>query len=456
MKKVPKKEISCEEAELIILGGGISGMTAAAIAARLQSSDVQREVGRIVLIDEFSELGGNHKDFKFGGYSFDIGSFFFQRSSPFFAHFPGLQDIYENQQTGSYSIARITPSLEVGRYPIDPKRDVLGKGFLDVVKFGLSLTYSRLFHSQKGSAADYAKYWIGGRLFRSSGLHAYMRKFYNLDPELIDGEFAQKRMNWIRENGSFANIMRQVSGALFSQKRAPDIPKVKQLVRPKSGFQTIYRAAQKFLEDDGVEILLGNLIKSVKKDSEAEFTITMENGFKIKAKRILSTIPLSRILELTGKFRDPLIETTNLMTLFFSFSGNRGFSANVLYNFAETGRWKRLTMHSDFYGNELGREYFSVEVVVDKDESSEIDLLETDFRNLVSTVGLFKGDLILEGHAYTPSAYPKYQIGSTLAAENALNDLEAYGITSFGRQGGFDYQPIAVVSVKKAEQVLAG
>ena len=56
--------------------------------------------------------------------------------------------------------------------------------------------------------------------------------------------------------------------------------------------------------------------------------------------------------------------------MFFSFSGRRGFSQSILYNFTHHGAWKRLTVYSDFYGTSDGREFFAVEVIGGQLENS--------------------------------------------------------------------------------------
>jgi hypothetical protein len=142
------------------------------------------------------------------------------------------------------------------------------------------------------------------------------------------------------------------------------------------------------------------------------------------------------------------------VSLFYSFSGNRGFESSILYNFSHRGAWKRLTMHSDFYGRANGREYFGVEVIANHaDHSTELG--DQDFVTHVRANGLFQGDLKLEGSMVLENAYPIYSQRSGERAAQAIRTLEAFGIQSFGRQGGFDYQPTARASTLEAEASLA-
>ena len=66
---------------------------------------------------------------------------------------------------------------------------------------------------------------------------------------------------------------------------------------------------------------------------------------------VVSTIPIDHVrvcgLQLTA------LPTVTLISLFFSFSGDRGFASSILYNFAHSGAWKRLTVYSDFYGRSM-------------------------------------------------------------------------------------------------------
>src|ERR1700757_270780 len=79
--------VDCERFDAVVLGAGISGLVAASI--------LQRQGARSVLvIDEYSCLGGNHIDCKVGDYTFDVGSYIFQDDSPLLAHFPELLSLY--------------------------------------------------------------------------------------------------------------------------------------------------------------------------------------------------------------------------------------------------------------------------------------------------------------------------------------------------------------------------
>lgn len=432
------------EFDCVILGAGISGMVSASILAKQANGNSD-----ILVLDEFSHLGGNHISVDLGAYTFDIGSFFFADRSPLIKHFPELLSLYENQSRGTYGIARIAPSGATGRYPFDFKLDIFKQGPFGVVLILLSLAKSRLFTDPSLSAAHYAEYWMGGRFFVNSGLRRYMTRFYGVDPVLIEGAFARKRMSWIESNMNIRSLWRR-----FRNTDKPNpVSAPKQLVRPRAGFPALYEAVRERLTNQGVTFRLGTSLSQIEGHRDKGFSITLESGETIHTKRIVSTIPLTRALTLCGKQPSEKIMATALLTLFISFKGRRGFDQNVLYNFFSEGHWKRLTMHSDFYGLVNGRSYFSLECIV-RGENEPVDRYFEDFVQTVHKCGLFEGELQLEGHRLTESAYPVYTNGATEAASKAIQELTDLGIESFGRQGGFDYQPIAAVSTKTAEEAL--
>jgi hypothetical protein len=173
----------------------------------------------------------------------------------------------------------------------------------------------------------------------------------------------------------------------------------------------------------------------------------------VAATRVVSTIPLNRVTALCGIQMEQLPGVT-LLSLFYSFVGERGFNESIVYNFSQHARWKRLTMYSDFYGQVDGRDYFGVEVVAD-DTVLSTEAAAQEFRDHTAVNNLFRGDLRLEGGHVLTEAYPVYTGASNERAIQAVAELRAFGVESFGRQGAFRYQPTARVSTTEAEAALA-
>ena len=422
--------------DAIILGAGISGLVATKLLQR-------QGLTKIAIVEQYRHVGGNHIDRHIGPFTFDIGTLIFWENSPFFNHFPELLPLYQPIEA---AFGRIIPSGEVSAYPVAISAEVLAKSFPEIFRLISSLVISRLFRRKPANAAEFARYWIGARLFEKSGLGSYMERFYGVKADEIELDFAKKRMGWISDAASLRNRFQRML------KRKSGRQKVQQFVRPRAGFATLYDLARRSLEEQGAVFFLGESVVGIEKVGRA-FCVRSERD-TWEGNRLVSTIPLQQLPSLCGMDDSPKLSSVELASLFFSFEGKRGFKYSVLHNFSSAGRWKRLTMFSDFYGTVENREYFGVEVNLPKSDSG-IDQLAQDFITNVRDRGLFDGDCRLEGFMTTANAYPVYTGGATEEARRILQKIHGYGIESVGRQGGFDYLPSAANTTAVVEAALA-
>lgn len=428
-----------ENFDAIILGAGVSGLVAASVL-------VKQNATRILVIDSYERVGGNHIDWSRDGYTFDVGSLIFQDDSPLVKHFPELLDQYVHILP---SWGRLNPQGKVTTYPISVKDDIIAAGPLVICRILLSVLFSRVGHRRMRNAKDFAAYWIGPYLLRRSGLENYMARFYGVAPDHIDLELAQKRMLWIKEHSSITNLIRKL---WHRQKPPVDHVPNKQLARPKAGYAVLYEPVVRSLRQSGVDFMLGLDIDRLETSNNG-FSVTSSCGKRISANRMISTIPINILSDLCGVEQKQKLQTITLISLYFSFRGERGFPQSILYNFSYEAAWKRLTIYSDFYGETDGRQYFAVEVVAN-DRITSIELAEAEFRRHVAENGIFDGDLRLEGGHVLDNAYPIYVHGAAANAREQIERLKQFGIESFGRHGAFNYQPTARVSTLEAEEAL--
>lgn len=422
-----------DQFDVVVLGAGISGLVSAAVLA-------QQGCRRMLIVDDYDHVGGNHIDWSSNGYTFDIGSLIFQDDSPLLKYFPELLSMYVPIQP---QWARLNPQGMITAYPISVHDDILRAGPINIFKIFASVVYARLFQRAMSNAKEFARFYIGGYLLHRSGLESYMERFYGVATEEIDIDLAKKRMMWISEHASVRNLI-----ARYTQHHGP--PTNRQMARPQAGFQPLYMLAVKRLQSLGAEVLLSAGTQKIEKVG-GQFLLHT-NGRRIMTNRIVSTIPIERSEELCGLPTAHRLETITLIGLFFSFSGQRGFSQSIIYNFSHEGAWKRLTMYSDFYDLNNGRQYFGAEVIAGGGWT--VEQAEIDFREHARANGLFLGDLKLEGSQILENAYPIYRKGAAQHAATAIQNLRRFGIESFGRQGGFNYQPTARASTVEAEAAL--
>lgn len=430
---------ACSETDfdVLVLGAGISGLVATSIL-------LEQGCSRILVVDEYGQVGGNHIDRAIGDYSFDIGSLIFQDDSPLLRHFPELLAEYVPIDP---TWGRLNPQGMVTEYPLSLKADLFAAGPVEWARILTSALISRLFRRRLENARDFARHWIGARMLHRSGLAQYMERFYGQPPERIDLHFAEKRMGWVRSQARLRTHLRR-----FLTPAADLEPANTQLARPKAGFAALYRPAVERLTASGATFRLGAKMRGLTRTG-GNFTLQLDGPATVTARRVISTIPIEHSARLCGAPLEEQLQTVTLITLFFSFAGERGFPHAILYNFSFEGAWKRLTVYSDFYGPAGGREYFAVEVNAEHVGGS-VEAAEADFRRHTAANGLLGGDLRLEGSHVLENAYPVYTDNAAPKVERALAALRAFGVESLGRQGRFDYQPTARDTTVKAEAAL--
>lgn len=419
---------SPSEYDIIVLGAGVAGLAA------LDNFSGGSE--SVLCLESFDRLGGSHKSVDLNGYTFDIGSFVFHKNFPFLRNYPELFDLLTPFKPGQQ---RITPDGLVRAYPYE-RSEVFGAHPLSALSNLFSLVGGRLGVGEVRNADEYARRLIGRKLYEKLGLRNYMERFCGTPASSIDRSFVDHRMQFVRRAVRPQALVRTLGDVLLSKVRKPQPPVGKvAYARPREGFLALYGGVADKLEAGGVNFAFGIGLKSITREGE-RFRIKTDRGVYSCA-RLISTIPLHVLWRLLPSDEAFELNSSRLISLFLSFSGEMGFSKPILFNFHNEGRWKRLTMHSFFYGEVNDRSYFSVEIPEHGDRESTVDDLFSDFRQHTSDMKLFSGDLRLEGHCVTEYAYPHYEVGYAERLSKAFNFLEKMGIETVGRQGRFDYLP---------------
>ena len=439
IQETPKShaETSTSLGTAVVLGAGVSGLTAAYV--------LSKEGWTVRVIDTYPTAGGNHISLNTGGYSFDVGSIFFWADNPQFQMFPEVLKVCTPSRL---TIERLAPEGPVRRYPID-REDFSSGGIWGLIRIFASLALSRLRVLNPRNADEYSDYYVGRYLKEKSGLKYFLQRFYDIPAEKISIDFTRARMDWMRQNGSVREQATKLARRILKPKSSKRSPEAQVLNRPFEGFPVYYKAMSDQLRAEGVDFMFDQSIEKIVRN-DAAFEVTLGDQ-SIRADRLISTLPVNTSLRLCGLPERPQLKSSRLVTLCCSFAGKRGFTSVVLYNFDRLGVWKRLTMHSDYYGRRHDREFMCVECIATTSQVSAEDMF-AEFRQQTSDRGVFVGDLKLEAVLELDHAYPIYEHGAEAARSEALEALYAFGVESLGRQGKFDYIPhstIAIDAVKR-------
>lgn len=416
--------------DYVILGCGVSGMYSAKWLT-------ERGIKNILVLDHFPEPGGNQISHEVNGFTFDIGAFYYWPTMPLFRMFP---EMLEDCPRVAIRTGRIQPSGKVGKFPFSVRDEFLAHGPLYWLAALASMGLGRLRSKQFETAEDFAVHWMGRKLYVDLGMAHYIKRFFGIPAHMIEVQFAISRMQSVTRAGKLnfwlRNIYRRASNVFGP---APVRSREVLVVRPVGGLAYMYRKAVRALLADGVDIRLGESIEGIT-PRVSGFAIEMSQG-TVETANLVSTIPVKQACGLLGISAGDDLECVDLVTLFISFEGARGFHDCILYNWGVRGRWKRLTMHSDYYGARHGREYASVEVPLFRDKAPSAEALFEDFCDSVQGYGLFRGDIRLEGYVRVGNAYPAYTLGTSGTVSQCIAALKELGVQSAGRQGRFDYLP---------------
>lgn len=420
--------------DAVILGCGVSGL----ILARTLTDQGYK----VLCVDEYDHAGGNHITDIVDGMEFDIGSIYFHEMDRQFQYFPELRDACIENPIKLLKVGRngkLTP------YPFSIKHDVLDRGPVFMARSVASWAADRVRVLRIRSASDRIRRKLGLFFLTESGLYTYMYRLLGLTPEETSISLVQKRMTWV-VNYSPTRILLGRLLAPFTRKQ-PEEPVNRTIFRPPGGFSAYYGIAVNRLREDGAEIVTGERLKTVTRSENRQFQLQSRSGTRYRGRRLITTLPIWRICDLTGHAR-PALSGITLQTLRVAYRGTCRADADILFNFHSCGPWKRITFMSNIYGKVDGWSYMSVECPFAGGSVPSGREVFGEFESHVRSLGIFDGEMRYMGCRELREAYPRLAIGYEDEQQRILDDLEALGIESAGRQGLFDYIPHSTIAAE--------
>jgi protoporphyrinogen oxidase len=439
--------------KITILGGGISGAAGAKYA-------VDKGVSDVCLIEKDIRLGGLHKDIQLEGHHYDLGAFFF----PGFHTIFNLFNIKDKMcYIDDFNSLSLTNQGNLDSYPVTMKGYIKEKGLpnlcfdiLGLIKYRIQW---KLSGSQFKTTDDELQYYFGP-FYQKTGLRKYVERLYGMSPASISLQFSGKRLGYVTDAVRFKTIVSKLAtfkfGDLNKWRISPSI-----YARPKDGFSAMYGYIAEELRASNVDVNLGEQIQKILID---EKKIINSDNKVYSYDKLLSSIPLGLLCKLCDVPFNLRLDYKPLYSLFYTSDEEIIPSCQALFNFTERGFWKRATFHSCYYGDDMGKSYFTVESIPTDEhlqDSDGINILDRDFReSFVDTQWAEKlKNIQLIGHELTSNAYPIYRNDFNVEAIQELKDyFEKKSIFLVGRQGEFDYissSDAALSSVTAIDKILA-
>ncbi|KIT16299.1 protoporphyrinogen/coproporphyrinogen oxidase [Jannaschia aquimarina] len=430
---------SAGKKHVVVLGGGIAGLSA---AYRLNRAGYA-----VTLLEATGRLGGTHRDFRIGPYTFDAGSFFYEGGARLFDLAPGLKEMCQTRKRILRRVARggqIQPYAftlsELRRWP--PRQLVVGL---------FDLLTARMRHRRDGTLDAICRRRLGDTIYAGTGLSDYIARFHHIPANQIDEAFFFSRMSQIDRATRSKAILDQGLRILRLKKRQVKVwPPL--YIRPAEGYAPIFGAIARELSDAGVSLNLEEPVTGIARGAAG---LTVETAkARYSADAVVSTIPVEVVHRLLFGETTGLV-SLNLLTLFVSAASITEEAGNVLYNFERDGAWKRATIYSRLYPEQGdGRAFFAVEITLPPGSSPDPEKAFTETAAHMEGLGLAEG-MSFEGHTVVPHAYPVYSVGLQDEVQRILDRISEFGIVSLGRQGRFEYLPTSTGVIRRVSEELA-
>lgn len=403
-----------------VLGGGVAGVTAAAVLAAEGGRDVH-------LFEMRDRLGGLQRTETIDGLGYDIGAFLFEPNYGLLDLIPPLRSHFEEFQE---RICLLAESSRIHAYPPDLGMVIAEAGWRGLLATLRDFAVDRVcLRSCRESSLETAARWsMGGYLYRRSGLKRYVERLNRLPDSLVGAKFARQRF----PRPEVRLLLRALIHRISAGRGGADLSY--RTLRTREGFGPVFAEVEKVLRGHGVRIHLSSRVEAIRRE-ETSFVVATESE-EYRIDRVVSTIPVCEALRLAGGEPAVEAETIALRSVFFRAPSSGGWT--LLYNHTRDGEWKRLVRHAPADGEgPLAR--FTAEITVGDGASEDREAVWSDTVDHLRRYRVFDGPVERVGSVLTPQAYPLFRVGLEAAVDAEVRRLEKLGIATVGRQGRHDY-----------------
>ncbi|HOE27457.1 MAG TPA: FAD-dependent oxidoreductase [bacterium] len=294
------------ETEILILGGGISGLGAALSAASSGAA--------CLLLEKEERVGGLWGSEYRDGFIFDHGV------HGLYAAGPGMEDAVAELKRVAGEIfveadknTRILFRGRLVRYPLQPGEFFTTYGAQGLL-WALSLVAARLRITLTGdrwmrSFRDYAVGNFGSLLYRIY-FERYLKKVWGVDPSRLDLESVARRVKRIRIRTFLGQQLRRALG--MPGRQTYDGLQPLRIVYPRHGAQRVVDAMRRSAEEHGARIVTGAEATGIRLDG-GRYAVTVAQGGGSRgfsARSIVSTLPLPDLLGLLAPRPDAALAET--------------------------------------------------------------------------------------------------------------------------------------------------
>ena len=423
--------------KIAVIGAGPAGITA---AYQLTKKKIDVDVYEVE-----NSLGGMAKTIEIWKQLVDLGP------HRFFSSDPRVNSLWLEVVGTDYKmvnrLTRIFYKNTFFDYPLKPFNALRGLGLIESFICVLSYFYSKIFPPKNSKTfEDWVIKRFGKRLFNIF-FKSYSEKLWGITCQELDSDFASQRIKKL-------SLFEAIKSALLGNRKSKHKTLVDEFAYPLYGAGQVYELMAKKIIESKNNIFFKTPIKSAQpiNNDNSRPTIELTNGQKIEYDHIISTMPITKLVEQMNASNDIIqhcksLKFRNTILVYLHIEEPSPFPDQWIYVHNENLKTGRITNFSNWLptikkgqaNSILCLEYWCY----DNDtiwESAEEALIEIAKKDIYKS-GLIKENSVLEGKVIRiPKCYPVYRSGYKKHLKPIENFLSKQkGISVIGRYGAFKY-----------------
>ncbi len=425
---------------IAVIGAGPAGMT----AAYEISKQLGNKVSTLDLFEKSDRVGGLSKSIELWNQRVDLGP------HRFFSHDTRINALWLEVVRDRYDIVNRQTRIYYKRrffdYPIRAFNALNGLGILEAVRCLWSYLLERMFPTKDISTFEgWVTSRFGKRLY-TIFFKTYSEKLWGISCTDLDSDFAAQRIKKL-------SLFEAIKNALFQGKGNKHATLVEQFAYPLGGTGSVYEAMQKEIELRGGKVHISTGVERVITTGGKVESLQLESGEIREYDHIISTMPISILVERLPEVPDQVLEQSRKLTfrntilVYLRIDRTDLFTDQWLYVHDPSVEVGRVTNFRNWLPSIYGESASSILCLeywcYFEDElwnQDPDDLIERAGREIIDT-GLAKEGDVKQGHVVMlPRCYPVYFRGYRKVmkpVEEYLTSVE--GLHAIGRYGAYKY-----------------
>lgn len=424
-----------------VIGAGPAGITAAYCLAKSKKV-------KVLLFEADSKVGGLSKTIDLWDCKVDIGP------HRFFSNDRRINELWlEVMQQDYQMITRLTRILYKGKfffYPLKPFNVLNNLGLRTAIACVFSYIKEKFYpYKQIQNFQDFITKAFGAKLYKIF-FKTYTEKLWGIPCTELDADFASQR---IKKLNLFSAILNALLGGRGNKHKSL----IDRFAYPNEGSGMLYEKMQQKLLEWGAKLYLSTKVGHIHLEDGKAKSLTIQNGKEIFCDYIVSSMPLTLLVEKSHGIPDDIRQLARKLTfrntviVYLKVNALNLFPDNWLYVHSENLSCGRITnfsnwvpyLHQNKQYTILAMEYWCY----DHDtfwKESDNNLIKLAKEELVQTGLLGKQtttELVQDGFVYrVHRSYPVYRSGY----KNLLKPIENFfrtipNLNFIGRYGSFKY-----------------